>query len=68
MEIPFLKDYTVSFLVKAPGGMVVYGLMIALVSVLTAGKAPKKKEFSCAGCSNAKTCLAANCEEGKEDA
>ena len=68
MDIPFLKDYAIGFLVKAPGGMVVYGLMIALVSLLTAGKSPKKKEFSCAGCPNANTCPAANCKDGKEDA
>ncbi len=67
MAIPFLTDYKIEFLVKAPGGMVVYGLLIALVSALTAGKSPKKKEFSCAGCPGAGHCSAA-CADGKEGA
>ena len=66
--IPFLADYKIEFLVKAPGGMVVYGLMIALVSALTAGKSPKKKSFSCAGCPGAKACHANGCTEEKEEA
>ena len=68
IAIPFLADYKIEFLVKAPGGMVIYGLMIALVSALTLGKSPKKKEFSCAGCPAAKQCRSATCTEGKEEA
>ena len=68
MEIAFLESYKIEFLAKAPGGMVVYGLMIALVSALTLGRAPKKKEFSCAGCPNAKTCQSKDCTDGKEEA
>ena len=54
--IPFLEPYKIEFLVKAPGGMLVYGLLIALVFVITSGKAPLKKSFSCAGCPNAGSC------------
>jgi electron transport complex protein RnfE len=54
--IPFLEPYKIEFLVKAPGGMLVYGLLIALVYVITSGKAPLKKSFSCAGCPNAGNC------------
>lgn len=68
IAIPFLANYKIEFLVKAPGGMVVYGLLIALVSALTLGKSPKKKEFSCAGCPGAKLCGAVKCTEEKEDA
>ena len=39
--------------------MLVYGLLIALVYVITSGKAPLKKSFSCAGCPNAATCQTA---------
>ena len=66
--IPFLTNYKIEFLVKAPGGMVVFGLMIALASALTHGKSPKKKSFSCAGCPGAKLCQSSSCENGKEDA
>ena len=54
--IPLLEPYKIEFLVKAPGGMLVYGLLIALVYVITSGKAPLKKNFSCAGCPNAGNC------------
>ena len=33
--IAFLEPYKIAFLVKAPGGMLVYGLLIALVYVIT---------------------------------
>ena len=64
--IPFLADYKIEFLVKAPGGMVVYGLMIALVYAVTNGKAPKKKSFSCAGCPNAAMCDSGSCSGAGE--
>ena len=64
--IAFLEPYKIEFLVKAPGGMVVYGLLIALVYVITAGKSPKKKSFSCEGCPGAKLCHANGCECEKE--
>ena len=66
--INFLSDYKIEFLVKAPGGMLVYGLMIALASVLSHGKSPKKKSFSCAGCPGAKLCQTSSCENRKEEA
>ena len=59
LEIAFLAPYKIEFFVKAPGGMLVYGLLIALVFALTHGKAPLKKSFSCAGCPNAAGCNAA---------
>ena len=68
IAIPFLDNYKIEFLVKAPGGMVVYGLMIALVYAVTSGKGPKKTEFSCAGCPSASHCHSASCAEGKEEA
>ncbi len=63
IAIPFMQSYKIEFLVKAPGGLMVYGLLIALVYVITKGKAPKKKSFSCASCPSAAHCHAANCEE-----
>jgi electron transport complex protein RnfE len=56
IEIPFMIDHKIEFLVKAPGGLMVYGLLIALVNVITKGKAIKKKEFNCAGCPSAGVC------------
>lgn len=60
IAIPFLIDHKIEFLVKAPGGLLVYGLLIAVVNILTHGKTIKKKEFSCAGCPSAMYCRAAD--------
>ena len=64
--IPFLENYKIEFLTKAPGGLLVYGLLIALVYIITKGKAPLKKSFSCAACPNAATCHTACTEKGDE--
>ncbi len=56
IEIPFIIDHKIEILTKAPGGLLVYGLMIALINIVTKGKAIKKKEFNCAGCPSAGVC------------
>ena len=56
IAIPFLEPYKIEVLTKAPGGMLVYGLLIALVFALTHGKAPVKKSFVCEGCPHVEHC------------
>ena len=68
IAIPFLEPYKVSFLVKAPGGLLVYGVLIALVYIITNGKAPKKRSFSCEGCPSRVTCNPSACGGEKEEA
>ncbi|MBE6811253.1 MAG: RnfABCDGE type electron transport complex subunit E [Ruminococcaceae bacterium] len=63
IAIPFLENYKIEFFTKAPGGLVVYGLLIALIYTVTHGKAPVKRSFSCEGCPNAGTCTSAMCEK-----
>ena len=63
VAIPFMENYKIEFLTKAPGGMLVYGLLIALVFVITNGKAPAKTSFSCSACPNAATCHTGGCCE-----
>ena len=65
IEIPFLTDYTIDILVKAPGGMLVYGLLIAVVAFATNGQFPKKKSFSCEGCPSNGICNQ-SCSNSKE--
>jgi electron transport complex protein RnfE len=65
VEIPFLVDHKIEILVKAPGGMLVYGVLIALVYKLTHGKGPKKTDFSCAGCPSAGLCHTGSACGGK---
>lgn len=67
-EIPFLVEngLTISVLAKAPGGLLVYGLLIAVVNKITKGKLIKKKEFGCEGCPSAASCNGGCAETVKE--
>ena len=56
MEIPWLKDNSISVLTMAPGGFVVFGCLIALVNKLSKGKSVKKSDAGCAGCPSAASC------------
>ena len=67
IEIGFLENYKISILAQAPGGFLVYGLLIALMNKLTEKKGGvKKKDFSCAGCPSAHLCNKTSCSEVTE--
>jgi len=75
IAIPFMVGNEIAFFKMAPGGMLVYGMMIALITKVTKGKGPKKKSFMCEGCPSAALChTGASCNtasgenEIKEDA
>ncbi len=55
MEIPFIKDHTVSILVMSPGGFFVFGVLIAVVNKLTKRKKPAAAG-GCEGCPGAALC------------
>lgn len=59
IAIPFLEPFKLSILTSAPGGFFVYGMLIALVGIITNGKYPKKKSFGCEGCPSASSCAKA---------
>lgn len=61
IPISFMENYKIEFFNKAPGGLLVYGLLIALVYVITNGKAPAKTSFSCEGCPNSANCQIETC-------
>ena len=63
MEIPFLVDYKIPILVQAPGGFLVFGILIAVINKIgpKAGDA-KRKNFSCEGCPSASVCHKNSCE------
>ncbi len=67
LEIPFLIDYNLPILVQAPGGFLVYGILIAVVNKIgpKAG-AEKRKSFSCEGCPSAALCGKVSCAENAE--
>ena len=65
--LPILKDYNIPILVQAPGGFLVYGILIAIVNKIgpKAG-AEKRKNFSCEGCPSAAFCGKVSCVETTE--
>ena len=67
IAIPFLQNYKIPILIQAPGGFLVYGILIAIMNRLTAKKGGvKKKSFSCEGCPSASTCKKSSCDDGSE--
>ena len=64
MEIPFLSDYKIAVLTDAPGGFLVYGILIAVMNKLTERRGGvKKKDFGCATCPSAHICNKTSCSE-----
>ncbi|MGN0558094.1 MAG: electron transport complex subunit RsxE [Acutalibacteraceae bacterium] len=62
IEIPVLADNHISIMTMAPGGFLVFGILMAIVAKLTGGK-NSKKSFGCAGCPSAKICGKTDCEQ-----
>lgn len=66
-EIPFLSDYKISFLTAAPGGFLVFGILIAIINKIGPKKgAEKRKSFSCEGCPSAHLCNKVACSDNQE--
>jgi electron transport complex protein RnfE len=66
-EIPFLKDYCIPLLTQAPGGFLVFGILIAVVNKIGPKKGrEKRKNFSCEGCPSASLCGKVSCCETSE--
>ena len=62
IEIPFLTNYKIPVLTQAPGGFLVYGIVIAVMNKLTEKKGGvKRKSFSCEGCPSSATCNKSTC-------
>ena len=55
--IPVLENYKIPILTQAPGGYLVFGIVIAVMNKLTEKRGGlKKKSFSCEGCPTAGAC------------
>ena len=65
IEIPILSDFKIPFLVQAPGGFLVFGILIAIINKIGVKKGAEKRtrEFSCAGCPSAALCGKAACSD-----
>jgi electron transport complex protein RnfE len=56
-ELGFMQMFKIPVLAAAPGGFLVYGILIAVMNKLTEKKGGvKKKSFGCEGCPSAGTC------------
>ena len=56
-EISFMENFKIPVLTAAPGGFLVYGIVIAIMNKLTEKRGGvKKKSFSCEGCPSHGTC------------
>ncbi|MBO5907968.1 MAG: electron transport complex subunit E [Clostridia bacterium] len=63
-EIPFLASFKIPVLTQAPGGFLVYGLVIALMNKITEKRGGvKRKSFSCEGCPSSHICNKTSCSE-----
>lgn len=61
IKIPILCDNTISIMTMAPGGFLVFGILIAIVGKISGGKTPQKN--GCAGCPSAEICGKSSCNE-----
>ena len=67
IEIPFLVNYKIPILTQAPGGFLVFGILIAVVNKIgPKSGSEKRKNFSCEGCPSASICGRVSCAENAE--
>ena len=62
IEIGFMQSVKIPVLAQAPGGFLVYGIVIAIMNKLTEKRGGvKRKSFSCEGCPTAHLCNKTSC-------
>ncbi len=67
ISLKFFEPYKIAILTQAPGGFLVFGLMIAAMNkIMEKQGGVKRKSFSCEGCPTAATCNKRNCSEMSE--
>jgi len=67
ISIPILSKYNIPVLTQAPGGFLVFGILIAIVNKIGPKKGEgKRKEFSCESCPSASICGKTSCSESVE--
>lgn len=67
IALPFFSTYNIPILVQAPGGFLVFGILIAIVNKIgVKAGSEKRKNFSCEGCPSAAVCGKISCSEAVE--
>ena len=70
IPLPLLNEFNIPLMIFAPGGFIVFGVLIAIVNKITKGKATPNKDITCGNCPSAMACglgrraTATNEEEG----
>ena len=68
ITIPFMEGFKIPILAQAPGGYLVFGIMIAIMNKITEKKGGvKKKSFSCEGCPTAHLCHKTECSAAESN-
>ncbi len=66
-KIPVLSKYNIPILTQAPGGFLVFGILIAIVNKIGPKKGEgKRKGVTCEGCPSASICGKFSCSESTE--
>ena len=64
LSVPFFRTYHIPLLTKAPGGFLVFGILIAVMNkIKEKDGGVRRKSFSCEGCPSAAHCKKASCAE-----
>ena len=66
MEISWLSGYNISIMTMAPGGFIIFAVLIALVNKILKGQSDKKRESGCDSCPSASACGMLAGKEGAE--
>ncbi len=68
MTIPYIERFKIPILVQAPGGYLVFGIVIAVMNVITSKRGGvKRKSFSCEGCAMKESCSGDGCENSSKE-
>ncbi len=66
LALPYMDSIKIPILTQAPGGYLVFGIVIAIMNTITAKRGGvKKKSFSCEGCPSAASCGKTSCSESE---
>ena len=69
IELSFMQAIKIPVLVQAPGGFLVYGIVIAVMNKLNEKRGGvKRKSFGCEGCPSAATCNKTTCSDNGQEA
>ena len=56
IALPVFEDFSVPIMALAPGGFVVFGVLVAIVNKITKGMAVQEKKLTCARCPQSLVC------------